>query len=113
MHTIYQPSLATYLKAKELLTHDELVAFPTETIYGLGANALSDVAAKKIFLLKGRPSDNPLIVHLGKKEQISEYAFIENEIQQIIIDTLMPGPITLLLPKKDIISPIVCNVPLV
>jgi L-threonylcarbamoyladenylate synthase len=56
----------------------------------LGANALSDEAARKIFQLKGRPNDNPLIVHLGRKEQISDYAFIENEIQQTIIDKLMP-----------------------
>jgi len=90
MHNIYQPDQTAYLKAKQLLEQDELVVFPTETIYGLGANALSDTAAKRIFQLKGRPSDNPLIVHLGHKEQISEYAFIENEIQQTIIDTLMP-----------------------
>jgi L-threonylcarbamoyladenylate synthase len=90
MHNIYQPSAETYLKAKELLTNDQLVAFPTETIYGLGANALSDVAAKKIFELKGRPNDNPLIVHLGDKNQISTYTTIENEIQQTIIDKLMP-----------------------
>jgi L-threonylcarbamoyladenylate synthase len=113
MQNIYPPTPETYLKAKELLTNDQLVAFPTETIYGLGASALSDTAAKKIFELKGRPNDNPLIVHLGEKSQISDYAFIENEIQQKIIDKLMPGPITLLLRKKDNISPIVCPVPLV
>ena len=113
MHNLYQPKLTTYQQAKKLLENDELVAFPTETIYGLGANALSDTAAEKIFQLKGRPNDNPLIVHLGEKEQITDYAFIENDIQQTIIDKLMPGPITLLLPKKENISPIVCKVPLV
>ena len=100
MNNIYLPHSATYLKAKKLLEHNELVVFPTETIYGLGANALSDEAAKKIFRLKGRPNDNPLIVHLGDKEQIPHYAEIENKIQQTIIDKLMPGPITLLLKKK-------------
>jgi L-threonylcarbamoyladenylate synthase len=113
MSNIYLPTSTTYLKAKELFSNNELVAFPTETIYGLGANALSSTAAEKIFQLKGRPNDNPLIVHLGNKNQISDYAFIENEIQQTIIDQLMPGPITLLLPKKNNISPIVCKVPLV
>jgi L-threonylcarbamoyladenylate synthase len=108
--TIYQPNSTTYQQAKFLLEQDELVAFPTETIYGLGANALSDIAAKKIFDVKGRPNDNPLIVHLGSKEQISDYAEIENEIQQTIIHKLMPGPITLLLKKKNLISPLVCPV---
>jgi L-threonylcarbamoyladenylate synthase len=110
---IISPTPATYLEAKNLFAHNELVAFPTETIYGLGANALSDLAAQKIFQVKGRPSDNPLIVHLGEKNQICEYAFIENDIQRTLITTLMPGPMTLLLPKKDNISPVVCAVPLV
>jgi L-threonylcarbamoyladenylate synthase len=113
MSNLFPPNQQTYLKAKSLFSNDELVAFPTETIYGLGANALSDTAAEKIFQLKGRPNDNPLIVHLGEKKQITDYAYIENEIQQTIIDHLMPGPITLLLPKKANISPIVCKVPLV
>jgi len=113
MQNIYQPNQETYLKAKALFESDEVLAFPTETIYGLGANALSDTAAEKIFALKGRPNDNPLIVHVGNKHQISEYAEIENGIQQVIIDKLMPGPITLLLKKRDIISSVVCNVPYV
>jgi L-threonylcarbamoyladenylate synthase len=90
MHNFYYPNPLTYQQAKKLLENDELVAFPTETIYGLGANACSDIATKKIFQLKGRPSDNPLIVHLGDKRQISKYANIENEIQQVIVDKLMP-----------------------
>jgi L-threonylcarbamoyladenylate synthase len=110
MTNIYQPNVTTYQQAKKLLENDALVVFPTETIYGLGANALSDIAAQKIFTLKGRPNDNPLIVHLGSKEQISDYAEIENEIQQTIIDKLMPGPITLLLKKKNLISNLVCPV---
>lgn len=110
MINLYQPNQTTYQQAKTLLKHDELVVFPTETIYGLWANALSDIAAKKIFEVKGRPSDNPLIVHLWDKQQISEYAEIENEVQQTVIDKLMPWPITLLLKKKSLISNIVCPV---
>lgn len=110
MNNIYPPTQESYLQAKHFLGQDELVAFPTETIYGLWANALSDSAAKKIFEIKGRPNDNPLIVHLWDKNQISRYAEIENEVQQNIIDKLMPGPITLLLKKKANISPIVCPV---
>ena len=64
MQNTYKPNEETYLKARELLMSDDVVAFPTETIYGLGANALSDIGAKRIFELKGRPNDNPLIVHL-------------------------------------------------
>ena len=90
MQNIYLANPETYRQAKRLLEQDEVVVFPTETIYGLGANALSDTATKRIFELKGRPSDNPLIVHLGDKAQIDDYAEIENEVQQVIIDKLMP-----------------------
>ena len=58
--------------AGEIIAGGGLVAFPTETVYGLGANALNEEAVKKIYLAKGRPSDNPLIVHIAKKEDIYE-----------------------------------------
>ncbi len=63
---------SSYQIAKKLIQSGELVAFPTETIYGLGADALNPEAVKKIFEVKGRPSSNPLIVHIGEKSQISE-----------------------------------------
>ncbi len=66
------PSLSSYQEAKKLIQSGELVAFPTETIYGLGADALNSEAVAKIFEVKGRPSSNPLIVHIGEKCQISE-----------------------------------------
>lgn len=95
------PSDEVYQEAKELLESWKLVVFPTETIYGLGADARNDKAVLSIFELKWRPQDNPLISHLWYKEQISTYATVENEIQQTIIDKLMPGPLTLLLKKKE------------
>lgn len=95
------PSLEVYQEAKKLLEAWQLVVFPTETIYWLGANARNDKAVLSIFELKWRPQDNPLITHLWYKEQISDYATVENEIQQTIIDKLMPGPLTLLLKKKE------------
>ena len=95
------PSTEVYKEAKYLLETWKLVVFPTETIYWLGADARNDKAVLSIFELKGRPQDNPLITHLWYKEQISEYATVENEIQQTIIDKLMPGPLTLLLKKKE------------
>ena len=95
------PSFEVYKQAKKLLEDWELVVFPTETIYWLGADARNDQAVLSIFELKWRPQDNPLITHLWYKEQIKDYATVENEIQQTIIDKLMPGPLTLLLKKKE------------
>lgn len=95
------PSDEVYHEAKKLLEEGKLVVFPTETIYWLGADARNDKAVLSIFELKWRPQDNPLITHLWYKEQISDYATVENEIQQTIIDKLMPGPLTLLLKKKE------------
>ena len=98
---IKKPSYEVYQEAKTLLETWKLVVFPTETIYGLWADARNDRAVLSIFELKWRPQDNPLITHLWYKEQISTYATVENEIQQTIIDKLMPGPLTLLLKKKE------------
>ena len=95
------PSFEVYQEAKLLLEQWKLVVFPTETIYGLGADARNDDAVRSIFELKWRPQDNPLITHLWYKEQISTYATVENEVQQLIIDKLMPWPLTLLLKKKE------------
>ena len=96
--------------AQKSLDNGNLVIFPTETVYGLGANALNYDAVSKIFLAKGRPSNNPLIVHLKDKSEISKYANISNEIERILIDKFMPGPFTLILEKKDIIpNNVTCN----
>ena len=100
---IYLPNAKTFETARELFLDWRILAFPTETVYGLWANALDEDAISKIFKLKNRPQDNPIISHVADKEQISEYAFITNEIEQTIIDKLMPWPITILLPPKDMI----------
>ena len=92
------------------LNKGNLVIFPTETVYGLGANALDYKAVDKIFEAKNRASNNPLIVHLKNKDEITKYAIISNKIEQKLIDTFMPGPFTLILKKKDIIpSNVTCN----
>lgn len=98
--TIYIPDSDTFLQAKNILESWGVVAFPTETVYGLGANALDEKAVAKIFALKNRPQDNPIISHVARKEQIEEYADITNEIERTIIEKLMPWPITILLPPK-------------
>ena len=87
----------------QLIANGEIVAFPTETVYGLGANAFDEVAVKKIFEAKGRPQDNPLIVHVSCKEDI--YPLVDNvdERCEKLIDAFMPGPITIIMKKKDCI----------
>ena len=80
-----------------------LVAFPTETVYGLGANALMPEAAKKIYAAKGRPSDNPLIVHISKTEDVKDIANDIPELFYTLANKFWPGPMTVVLKKKSII----------
>lgn len=86
--------------AGKIIADGGLVAFPTETVYGLGASAFDSEAAKKIYAAKGRPSDNPLIVHICDKSQLTEIAEKITEDAQKVIDAFMPGPITIILNKK-------------
>ena len=88
-----------------ILKKNGLVILPTETVYGIAASAFSDEACKKIFIAKGRPQDNPLIVHVANKEMIYNITEKPNKIEEKLIDTFMPGPFTLLLNKKNCI----CN----
>lgn len=85
--------------AAEKIISGELVAFPTETVYGLGADATNDEACKKIYLLKGRPSSNPLIVHISSKEDAYKYGEI-NDFAQKIIENFWPGPISIVVKRK-------------
>lgn len=89
-------------EAGKVIRNGGTVAFPTETVYGLGSNALDDEAVRKIFIAKGRPQDNPLIIHVSTKE-ISELVKDVPEVAQKIIDKFWPGPLTVILEKKDII----------
>lgn len=88
-------------EAAEMLKKDEVVAFPTETVYGLGANAKSDRAVKKIFEAKGRPSDNPLIIHVSKPQDVELYAEEVPEKAKILMEIFWPGPLTIILKKKE------------
>lgn len=87
--------------AAALIKNGDLVAFPTETVYGLGANALNPLAVSDIFKVKGRPNDNPLIVHVNSIEFAKEFAYI-NETAIKLFKAFSPGPLTLVLPKKEI-----------
>lgn len=88
-------------EVNECLLNEGLVIFPTETVYGIGAIATNSKAVDKIFLAKGRANDNPLIVHLSDKKEITKYAIISNDIERLLIDNFMPGPFTIILKKKD------------
>ncbi|MGN1387932.1 MAG: L-threonylcarbamoyladenylate synthase [Bacillus sp. (in: firmicutes)] len=91
-------------EAAALLRDNEVVAFPTETVYGLGANAKSDEAVKKIFEAKGRPSDNPLIVHISNAGQLEELVEHVPDKARMLMDAFWPGPLTLVFPKKEVLS---------
>ncbi len=97
-----QCSEEAYELAKKLFASGEIAAFPTETVYGLGANAFDEKAAGKIFDAKGRPHDNPLIVHVAEKAHIPELVSI-TETGKALIDAFMPGPITIIMPRKSVI----------
>jgi len=88
-------------KAADFLASGEVVGFPTETVYGLGADAFNGEAVKKIFEAKGRPGDNPLIVHIWDKSQIEELTSSVTPVAKALIDAFMPGPVTVIMNKSD------------
>lgn len=91
--------------AAEWLRKGEVVAFPTETVYGLGALATNEAAVKKIFEAKGRPSDNPLIIHVSNKEQVKDYVTEIPEKALLVMEHFWPGPCTVILNKKGPLAP--------
>lgn len=95
--------------AKELLESGNLVAIPTETVYGLAANAFNETAVLNIFKVKNRPTFDPLIVHTNSLEKLSKFVTEIPEKAHILAQKLMPGALTLLLPKKDIIPDLVTS----
>ena len=93
--------------AVSLIKNGELVVFPTETVYGLGANAYDSAAVKKIFEAKGRPQDNPLIVHSSRVEEVREIARDIPEVFYTLAERFMPGALTVVLPRSERIPDIV------
>lgn len=87
--------------AAALLAQGKTVAFPTETVYGLGADALDAHAVEKIFLAKGRPSDNPLIVHIGKLEMLDNLVREIPEIARMLMDAFWPGPLSIIFKRSQ------------
>lgn len=90
-----------YKEAANILKNGGLVAFPTETVYGLGGNALDELAAKKIYEAKGRPSDNPLIVHIGDFQDLEVLAAYVPEQARKLAQAFWPGPLTMVLQKSE------------
>ena len=91
------------LRAGQCIKNGGLVAFPTETVYGLGGDGLNPQAASKIYKAKGRPSDNPLILHINNQEMLSKIVREVTPIAKKIMTAFCPGPITIILPKADIV----------
>lgn len=100
---ILKPTSENIREAAEIIKNGGLVAFPTETVYGLGANALDPAAVSKIYAAKGRPSDNPMIVHIARASDIGQLTPRLSEDIVTLIDTFWPGPLTMVLKKKDIV----------
>ena len=97
--------LAPQLKeAAALLAGGEVVAFPTETVYGLGADGLNPDACRKIFAAKGRPADNPLILHICEMDQILQLTSGLTPLAKKLMEAFWPGPMTLIMPKNKAIS---------
>lgn len=95
---------ASVQAAVELLLAGELVAFPTETVYGLGADATQPDAVRKIFQAKGRPADHPLIVHIADGDDPLRWAAQWSELAQRLADVFWPGPLTLIVPRREGVS---------
>lgn len=104
---IFQDTQESIKVAAQLIKSGNTVVFPTETVYGLGANALDEDAVLKIFEAKGRPSDNPLIVHIAEKNAVYELADNVSEDTKKLMDKFWPGPLTIIFKKKACIPNVV------
>ncbi len=110
METIYltpQTNPSAVQTAGDLLRAGEVVGIPTETVYGLAANALDPVAVHKIFAAKGRPADNPLIIHIAEFEQIHNLVSCIPDAAWQLAAAFWPGPLTMILPKSDLVPAVV------
>lgn len=99
---ILQPTEENLLRAAELIKRGEIVAFPTETVYGLGADGLNIAACNKIFAAKGRPSDKPLSLHVASLEMVEQVAKITSTAEKLF-KRFCPGALTIILPKNKIV----------
>ncbi len=104
METWIKPgSLDVIEEGAEIIKNGGIVAIPTETVYGLGADATNEEAVASVFRAKGRPQDNPLICHISSIDELDEIAYDETGIAKTLFEAFSPGPLTLVLKKKDIV----------
>jgi len=106
---IYKADHEHIEQAAELLRKGEIVAIPTETVYGLAANGLDAEAVAKIFAAKGRPQDNPLILHISDFSMLEDIAEEIPEFAKKLADKFWPGPLTMIFPKKNIVPAETCG----
>jgi len=99
-----EPTQTEIERAVATLRSGGLVAFPTETVYGLGADAANDDAVRRVFEVKGRPTDHPLIVHLADASQLNEWAASVSPTASLLADAFWPGPLTLLVERSSTVS---------
>lgn len=103
---VLKPTPEAIREAADALRCGELVGIPTETVYGLGAHALDESAVRKIFAAKGRPADNPLIVHVAKLEDAEPLCYI-SDTARALADRFCPGPLTIIMPRKPVVPNVV------
>lgn len=101
------PDIHEIRQAASIIRNGGLVAFPTETVYGLGADGLREDTVNKIFIAKGRPQDNPLILHVSSPDDISQVATCISPVVDKLVEGFWPGPLTLVLPKKPNVPDVV------
>ncbi|MDQ7029104.1 MAG: L-threonylcarbamoyladenylate synthase [Ardenticatenia bacterium] len=102
-----QPDVEAVARAAEVIRRGGLVAFPTETVYGLGADALNPQAVARIFEAKGRPAHDPIIVHVAGVDELARVAREVPSVAQHLAEIFWPGPLTLVVPKADVVPPVV------
>src|SRR5215203_2679704 len=107
MTKVLSADAAAIASAADVLRHGGLVAFPTETVYGLGANALDATAVARIFAAKGRPATNPIIVHVADGSRVGSIAADWPAVATRLADAFWPGPLTLVLPKRPDVPAVV------
>lgn len=105
--SLFKANTENIKSASKIIKEGGLVAFPTETVYGLGADGLNPVAVAKIFEVKKRPAFNPLILHISRKDQLEQFSSVQNDKVFKLIDKFWPGPLTLVLPRTKIVPDIV------
>lgn len=102
-----KPEKEIIMEGAKLINHGELVAFPTETVYGLGANGLDEEAVSKIFVAKGRPQDNPLILHVSSIEEVKPLVKNISQEAERLMERFWPGPLTILFKRSEAVPDII------